>query len=46
MMQEVDSMLDESTSSMVKMSFIAALMAISSLLPADTLTKTLTKAKQ
>lgn len=46
MMQEVESTLDESASNLVKVSFIAALMAISGLLPAAALTKTLTKAKQ
>ena len=46
MMKEAESMLDESVSSMVKVSFIAAMMAISSLLPAGALTKTHTKAKQ
>lgn len=45
MMQEVESMLNEDASGLVKMSFIAALMAISSFLPADALTKNLTKAK-
>ena len=46
MMQEVESMLNESMSNLVKVSFIATLMAISGLLPANALTKTLTKAKQ
>ena len=45
MMQEVESMLNEDASGLVKMSFIAALMAVSSLLPAGALTKNLTKAK-
>lgn len=45
MMQEVESMLNEDASGLVKMSFIAALMAISSFLPASALTKNLTKAK-
>ena len=46
MIQEVDGMLNENVSDLVKMSFIAGLMAISSLLPANALTKTLTKARQ
>ena len=45
MMQEVESMLNEDASGLVKMSFIAALMAVSSLLPAGALTKNLNKAK-
>ena len=44
MMQEVER-LDESVSDNVKISFIASLMAISSLLPANALSKTLAKAK-
>ena len=44
MIQEVDGMLNENVSDLFKMSFIAGLMAISSLLPANALTKTLTKA--
>ena len=44
-LQEVES-LDEDASSLVKMSVIAGLMAISSLLPAASLSKTLSKAKQ
>ena len=46
MMQEAEQMLNEDASSLVKLSFIAALMAVSSLLPADALTKNLSKAKQ
>lgn len=46
MMHEVESMLNEDASGLVKMSFIAALMAISSFLPANALTKNLNKAKQ
>lgn len=42
----IESDLDESASSLVKMSFIAGLMAISSLLPVAALTKQLAKAKQ
>ena len=42
----MESSLDESASSLVKMSFIAGLMAISSLLPVGALTKQLAKAKQ
>lgn len=46
MMQEVEQMLNEDASGLVKLSFIAALMAVSSLLPVDALTKNLSKAKQ
>ena len=46
MMHEVESMLNEDASSLVKMSFIAALMAISSFLPASALTKNLSHAKK
>ena len=45
LMHEADSMLSESASSLMKMSFIAGLMAISSLLPANALSKALSKAK-
>jgi len=46
MMQEVESMLNEDASGLVKMSFIAALMAISSFLPALALNKNLSQAKK
>lgn len=46
MMHEADGMLEENASNLVKISFIAGLMAMSSLLPVNALTKSLTKAKQ